>query len=33
VTIEDSGEGSGKNNVNEEVLVPALGFVTLDVNW
>jgi alpha-mannosidase len=33
VTIEDSGEGSGKNKVNEEVLVPAMGFVTLDVNW
>lgn len=31
--ISNSGDESGKEKVQEDVLVPAMGFVTLDVVW
>lgn len=33
VHISDIGQEAGKKEVQEEVLVPAMGFVTLDVVW
>jgi alpha-mannosidase len=33
VTISDSGEENLRREVNDNVIVPAMGFVTLDVNW
>jgi len=33
IYISNSGDESGKEKVQEDVLVPAMGFVTLDVVW
>ncbi len=33
IQISESGEESGKKDIQEEILVPAMGFLTLDIVW